>query len=343
MNKGVVTFGEIMMRLKPPGHERLGQSGLLEATFAGGEANVAVSLAQFGHDAMFVTALPKHALAEACLGELRRFGVDVSAVRRTDGRLGVYYVEAGANQRPSTVLYDRAGSAISLAAPGDFPWADIFSGKAWFHLTGITPALSASCAAVSLEALQAARAAGLKVSIDLNYRGKLWQYGKRADEVMPELVRLADVLIGNEEDCQKALGLAADVQVTSGELSDAAYDDLTGQVLATYPNLSHVAITLRESHSADHNTWSACLAERGEFHRSRRYEIRDIVDRVGGGDAFAAGLIHGLRNNRTPRDALAFATAASCLKHSIPGDFNRVSVAEVDALLGGDASGRVQR
>lgn len=343
MKKGIVTFGEIMMRLKPPGHERLGQSSLLEMTFAGGEANVAVTLAQFGVPAAFVTALPDNALASTCLGELRRFSVDVSAIRHTKGRLGVYYVEAGANQRPSTVLYDREGSAISRVNPGDFPWEAIFLKRSWFHLTGITPALSASCAETSLEALRAARKAGLTVSIDLNYRAKLWQYGKRADEVMPELVREADVLIANEEDCQKALGIEAEAQVESGELSDAAYDDLTTRVLNAYPNLSRVAVTLRESHSADHNTWSACLAERGEFHRSRRYEIRDIVDRVGGGDAFAGGLIFALLRGDPAREALSFATAASCLKHSISGDFNRVSVKEVEALLGGDGSGRVQR
>ena len=343
MKNGMVTFGEIMMRLKPPGHERLGQSSHLEMTFAGGEANVAVSLAQFGIPSAFVTALPDNALSTACLGELRRFSVDVSHIRHTPGRLGVYFVEAGANQRPSTVLYDREGSAISRVQPGEFPWESIFSGKAWFHLTGITPALSESCAAVSLEALRAAKKAGMMVSIDLNYRAKLWKYGKRADEVMPGLVHEADVLIANEEDCQKALGIAADANVETGELSDATYDDLTTRVLQAYPNLQHVAVTLRESHSADHNTWSACLANTGEFHRSHRYEIHDIVDRVGGGDAFAGGLIFGLMRGDAPRAALAFATAASCLKHSISGDFNRVTVAEVEALMGGDTTGRVKR
>ncbi|MEA4888049.1 MAG: sugar kinase [Clostridiaceae bacterium] len=343
MNKKIVTFGEIMLRLKSPGHERLGQTGLLEMTFGGGEANVAVSAANYGHQAAFITALPNHEIADACIAELRRFGVDVAGIRRTAGRLGAYYVEAGSNQRPSKVIYDRDYSCISLAKPGDFDWKAIFQDAEWFHVTGITPALSQNCADLSLEAIRVARSMGVKVSIDLNYRAKLWKYGKKAHEVMPELVRGADVLIANEEDCQKSLGIQADSDVASGELSDAAYADLTGRVLQQFPQLSLIAITLRESHSADQNGWSACLNDRQGFYRSKRYDIQDIVDRVGGGDSFCGGLIHGLLSSDDSHWALEFATAASCLKHTIPGDFNRVTAAEVEKLMLGDASGRVQR
>lgn len=343
MNKKIVTFGEIMMRLKSPGFERLGQSGLLEMTFGGGEANVAVSLANFNHHAAFVTALPANELADICLAELRRFSVDVSQVRRAKGRMGVYFVEAGSNQRPSKVIYDREASSLSLAAVGEFDWDAIFQGVSWFHITGITPALSQNCADVSIEALKAARRLGVTVSIDLNYRAKLWRYGKKASEVMPELVRLADVLVANEEDCQKSLGIHAESDVDGGEISESAYAALTSHVLAQYPNLSLIAITLRESRSADRNGWSACLDDRQGFYRSQQYEITDIVDRVGGGDSFCGGLIHGMLQGTDTHRALEFAVAASCLKHSIPGDFNRVTVAEVEKLMQGDASGRVQR
>ena len=343
MNKKIVTFGEIMLRLKSPGHERLGQSGLLEMTFGGGEANVAVSLAGFGHDAVFVTALPDNEIADCCLAELRRFSVDVSQVRRCKGRMGVYYVEAGSNQRPSKVIYDRDYSCAALSGPDDFDWHTLFADAGWFHITGITPAISASSADSSLKAMETARAMGVKVSIDLNYRAKLWNWGKKAQDFMPKLAALADVLVGNEEDCQNTLGINVASDVSAGEISEAAYARLTEQVLQLYPNLELVAITLRESISADHNNWSACLHDRKSFYRSQRYEVRDIVDRVGGGDAFCGGLIHGLLTYATPREAVAFATAASCLKHTIPGDFNRVTAAEVEKLMQGDASGRVQR
>ena len=343
MGKKIVTFGEIMMRLKSPGFERLGQSGMLEMTFGGGEANVAVSLANFGHQAAFVTALPPNELADICLAELRRFAVDVSQVRRSKGRMGVYFVEAGSNQRPSKVIYDREGSSISQVAAGDFDWNDIFRDATWFHITGITPALSQTCADVSVEAIKAARRLDLTVSIDLNYRAKLWQYGKKASEVMPDLVSMADVLVANEEDCQKSLGIEADGDVSTGEIFDAAYASLTRRVLDKYPNLNLIAITLRESRSADQNGWSACMDDRQGFYRSKQYEIRDIVDRIGGGDSFCGGLIHGMFSGSGTRQALEFATAASCLKHSIPGDFNRINVTEVEKLMQGDASGRVQR
>jgi len=339
----VVTFGEVMLRLKSPGHERLFQSPLLEATFGGAEANVAASLASFGIAASFVSALPANAVGEACMGELRRFGVDVSHVRRQGERVGIYYLETGANQRPSKVVYDRAHSAIADARPGDFDWDAIFAGADWFHVSGITPAISASAAELSLEAVQRARALGVTVSCDYNYRKNLWKYGKRASEVMRELARHVDVGIANEEDCQKSLGVELDVDVHVGELDSARYEALAGRVLREFPNLKLQVISLRESHSADRNGWSAVLHDREKFLVSRRHEITDIVDRVGGGDSLAAGLIYGLLTYRDNARALEFAVAASCLKHSIPGDFNRVSVAEVEALVKGDGSGRVQR
>lgn len=338
-----LSFGEIMLRLKAPRHERLFQSPLLEATFGGGEANVAVSLANYGLDAGFVSAIPDNDIGEGALRELRGFGVDVSAVRRSGSRLGIYFLEAGSNQRPSKVVYDRAGSAISSAAPGDFDWAKIFDGCRWFHITGITPALSRSAADLSLEACRAAKERGITVSCDFNYRGKLWNYGKSAPEVMTELVRFVDVGVANEEDCQKSLGVSAEVEVEKGELDTGKYEALTRKVLETFPDMSVIAVTLRESRSADRNGWSACLRDGDGFRVSRAYEITDIVDRVGGGDSFASALIYGLNACEDRGQALEFAVAASCLKHSIDGDFNRVTVAEVEKLMGGDASGRVQR
>lgn len=338
-----LTFGEIMLRLKAPNHERLFQSPRLEATFGGGEANVAVSLANFGLDAGFVSTLPHNDVGAAAIRELRSFGVDVTHIRRQGDRLGIYFLEAGANQRASTVVYDRAGSAIAAAQPGDFDWQSIFAGSRWFHITGITPALSASAAALSLEAVAAAKAHGLTVSCDFNFRGKLWKYGKTAPEVMTELVRHVDVGIANEEDCQKSLGVTVDINVESGKLDPRKYEALSAKMLELFPDLSIMAITLRESQSADRNGWSACLRDKDGFRLSERYEITDIVDRVGGGDSFAAGLIYGLNAYEDRQQALEFAVAASCLKHSISGDFNRVSVPEVEKLMGGDASGRVQR
>ena len=338
-----VTFGEIMLRLKTPGAERLMQSPVFEATFGGGEANVAVSLANYGLDARFVSVLPDNELGRACLGELRRFNVDTGAIALKPGRMGIYFLETGANQRPSVVLYDRADSAICNAGPGDIDWDAALAGAGWFHITGITPALSASAAELSMEAVRQAKAKGLTVSCDFNYRGKLWKYGKTAPEVMTELVRHVDVGIANEEDCQKSLGISAPVEVHAGALDLAHYEDLSTRVMDAFPNLSHIAITLRESRSADTNGWAACMRDAGGFRSSRRYEITDIIDRVGGGDSFAGGLIYGLSHYDDPQEGLEFAVAASCLKHSISGDFNRVSVAEVEKLKGGDASGRVQR
>jgi len=344
MSKLVVTFGETMLRLSPPGFERLLQSAHLVATFGGGEANVAVGLAGFGNPARYVTVLPgANPVADALLGELLRFGVDTSQVVRGKGRMGVYFVESGANQRPSKVFYDRENSAIALANPGDIEWREALRDAAWFHITGITPALSQSAAELAMESMRAARAAGLTVSCDLNYRKNLWKYGKAASDVMPELFRLTDVGIANEEDCQAALGIHADVNVSSGHLETEQYRALAEKVLAAYPNLKLLAITLRESRSASHNGWSACLHDRRQFLVSRHYEITHIVDRVGAGDCFAAGLIFGLLNLGGTQDALEFAAAASCLKHSIPGDFSRVGREEVEQLIRGGGSGRVQR
>lgn len=339
----IVTFGEIMLRLKSPDRERFFQSPTLEATFGGGEANVAVSLAQYGQDVAFVTALPAHDIGQACVRELRGFGVDVSGILFKPGRLGIYFLEAGANQRASKVIYDRAGSALAELRPGEIDWDRVFAGCAWFHFTGITPAVSQSAAEVVAEACQAARRLGVHISCDLNYRKNLWQYGKTAQEVMSELTAYVDTVIANEEDCQKSLGIHAGAHVTGGGLDIDRYREITAEVLARYPRMQRIAITLRESHSADHNDWSACAYDRQEFVLSRKYQITDIVDRVGGGDSFSAGMIYGLQRYEKLGDALEFAVAASCLKHSIAGDYNRVSVAEVEALMGGDASGRVQR
>ncbi len=343
MKQRVVTFGEIMLRLKPPAHERFFQSPIFEATFGGGEANVAVSLAQFGVDASFATVLPDNDIGNACVGELRRFGVDTSAIQRSNGRMGIYYLETGSNQRPSKVVYDRADSAIALAKPGSIDWKSVFEGATWFHITGITPALSQTAADLSFEAVKAAKAMGLTVSCDLNFRKNLWKYGKTAPEIMCELTKYVDVAIANEEDCQKSLGIHVDANVEKGELNTDTYKQLAEKVLADYPNLSTIAITLRESKSADTNGWSACLHDRKNFYHSKEYLITDIVDRVGGGDSFSAGIIYGLMMYENHEDSLNYAVAASCLKHTISGDFNRVSVKEVQALMGGDGSGRVQR
>lgn len=339
----VVTLGELMLRLHAPGRERLLQSPSLDATFGGGEANVAVSLAYFGIAADFVTALPANPLGDAAVAELRRHGVGTRHIVRQGDRLGVYFLEAGANQRPSKVIYDRAGSAMATAAPRDFDWEAIFSDADWLHITGITPAISPSGSEVALTAVREARARGLQVSCDYNYRSKLWNYGPTAPEVMRELVSHVTVGIANEEDCQKSLGIEVDVDVHTGELDMERYRRLAERVLETFPNLERQAITLRESRSADHNGWSACMHDGREFRVSRHYEITDIVDRVGGGDSFAAGLIYGLLSYDDDARALEFAAAASCLKHSIPGDFNRSTVPEVERLVAGEASGRVQR
>ncbi|MBP3636646.1 MAG: sugar kinase [Clostridia bacterium] len=341
----VITFGEIMLRLKSPAYERFFQSPALEATFGGGEANVSVSLANYGMDTSFVTVLPKNDIADACIRELRGFGVDTTKIVRGGNRVGIYYLETGAVQRPSKVIYDRAGSSIAEAKPGDIDWDKTLEGATWFHFTGITPAISQGAADLCLEALKACKERGIHVSCDLNYRKNLWKYGKRADEVMTELVKYVDTVIANEEDFQKALCLKAESQadVEEGELNIENYKAIASLAMETYPNIKRVAITLRESKSANHNDWRACLYNGKDFFLSRKYSITDIVDRVGGGDSFGGGLIYGLNNYDNEKDALEYAVAASCLKHTIIGDYNRVSVAEVESLMKGSGTGRVQR
>ena len=326
----VVTFGEIMLRLKSPGHERLMQSPFLEATFGGGEANVAVSLANFGIASSFVTVLPDNSLADACIRELHSFGVDTSGIVRAGSRMGIYYLEAGSNQRPSKVIYDRAHSALAEAGLELIPWKNVFQDAQWLHITGITPAVSASAAELSLEAVKTAKGMGLQVSCDLNYRKNLWKYGKTAPDVMNELVQYTDLVIANEEDFQKCLGITAGGHdVDSGEIDLDAYRGIARKAMEKYKNLRTVAITLRQSLSADHNLWQACLYDSDEFLLSRAYPITDIVDRVGGGDSFSGGLIYGLNHYASKKDALEFAIAASCLKHTISGDYNRVSAGKL--------------
>ena len=338
-----VTFGEIMLRLTPPGHDVLFQTPRLEATFGGAEANVAVSLANYGEDVAFVTAAPANPIGEAMVRELRGFGVDTRFIRRCGDRLGIYYTETGSNMRPSKVIYDRAHSSVSEVQPGDFDWDVVFDGAKWFHTTGITPAIAEGTAKTALEAMKRAKEKGLTVSCDLNYRKKLWKWGKMPKEVMSEMAQYIDVMIANEEDCQKCLGIELDVDVTSGKLDTAKYEVLARKIMATYKNVQYLAVSLRESISADWNNWSVVLASKDRFYVSKKYEIRDIVDRIGGGDSFGSGLIWGLNNLDGPQAAVEFAAATSALKHTVYGDFNRVRRDDVLTLMGGDASGRVQR
>ena len=339
----VVTFGEIMLRLSPPGFERLLQSPTLSATFGGGEANVAVSLAHFGLESYYVTRLPSHAIGEAAVRALRAEGVHTNHIVRGGDRVGIYFAETGASQRPSTVIYDRAASAVSEMEPDAIDWDVVMAGAAWFHVTGITPALGAKAAAATKAAIAAAKRSGARVSVDLNYRKKLWSEAQ-AQAAMTPLMRDVDVVIANEEDLQSVLGVQVPgVDVTSGALDVTGYRQAAEQVSRDF-GPSIVAITLRESVSASDNGWSAVLWDTVSktMHRSQRYQLR-IVDRIGGGDSFAAGLIYSLLTGRSADEALRFAVAASALKQTIPGDFNRVTVSEVDALVGGDASGRVRR
>jgi 2-dehydro-3-deoxygluconokinase len=344
MKPQTITFGEIMLRLTPPGFERYLQTPNFNATFGGGEANVAVALATLGLNAAYVTVLPENnPIADACVADLRRFGVDTSKLVRGKGRMGVYYLETGANQRASRVVYDRAGSSAAIAAPGSVDWDKTLKGGGWFHVTGITPAISESSAALALEGVKRAREHGLTVSCDLNFRKLLWKWGKSAPEVMSEIVRFVDVVIANEEDIQMCLGLRSEMDVSSGEIDRNQYVDLTELVLREYPNLKSVAVTLRESKSASWNRWSACINNRESFVMSRVYDITSIVDRVGSGDSFAGGLIYGLQMLPDAAAALEFAVAVSCLKHSTYGDFSRATLAEVNSLLKDGGSGRVQR
>ncbi len=341
MAKKAVTFGEIMMRLQTPGYQRFIQADSFDMVFGGGEANVAVSLCNFGIDAAFVTKLPENPIGNACVAELRKHGVNTEHIARGGERVGIYFVEKGASQRASNVVYDRAHSSISTAKTGDFDWDSIFEGVEWFHFTGITPALSDDAAALCLEACKKAKEKGVTISCDLNFRKKLWSREK-ANQVMSGLMQYVDVVIGNEEDAETVFGIkAAETDITSGELSREGYKDVARQLVEKF-GFKKVAITLRESISASVNGWSAMLYDGNEYNFSKKYTI-NIVDRVGGGDSFGAGLIYSLMQGYSSEEAINFAVAASCLKHTIEGDFNLVSVDEVKNLAKGDGSGRVQR
>ena len=339
--KKVITFGEIMMRLNPEGYRRFVQADRFETSYAGGEANVAVGLAQFGMDAAFVSKVPAHEIGQCAVNELRRFGVDTSLILRGGDRLGLYYVEKGASQRASKVIYDRADSAIAKAAVSEFDWDAIFENVAWFHWTGITPALGGELPDICLEACKAAKAHGVTISCDLNFRKKLWT-SAQANAVMSKLMPYVDVCIANEEDAKDVFGIAASgTDIAAGKLSREGYRSVAEQLCARF-GFKAVAITLRGSISASDNDWAAMLYTGGETYFSPTYHIR-IVDRVGGGDSFGAGLIYAMLNGKAPQDTVNFAVAASCLKHSIEHDFDLVSVSEVEALAAGNASGRVQR
>ncbi len=343
----IITFGEIMLRLSTPGYLRFGQARQYDATFGGGEANVAVSLANYGMDAKFVTRLPDNDIARACVKDLRSYGVDTAGIVYGGDRLGIYFLETGAVARPSKVVYDRAGSSIATIKPGEIDWSEVLKGADWFHWTGITPALSQGAADVCLEAIKAANALGITVSCDLNYRKNLWKYGKKASEVMPALVEGCDVVLGNEEDADKVFGIKPegfDVTATGGAIDQKRFQSVGEQLMNRFPRAKKVIITLRGSINANHNTWGGVLWDGKTLYQSPRYDITHIVDRVGGGDSFMGGLIYGLLTyTGDDQKALNFAVAASCLKHTIFGDFNQVSVAEVENLMKGDASGRVSR
>jgi 2-dehydro-3-deoxygluconokinase len=337
----VVTMGEIMLRLSTPGYQRFVQSEQFDVVYGGGEANVAVSLANYGHEAYFVSKLPTHEIGQSAVNHLRRFGVHTDFIARGGERVGIYFLETGASMRPSKVVYDRAHSAISEASFEDFDFDAIFKDATWFHWSGITPALGANVAKILEEALKAAKRNNVTVSVDLNYRKKLWT-PKQAQETMTHLMQYVDVCIGNEEDAETCLGFKpGETDVTKGNLELEGYHRIFKEMQAKF-NFKYVVTTLRESHSASDNGWSALIYDGNEFYHSRSYEVR-IVDRVGGGDSFAGGLIHGLLTKDNMKDALEFAVAASALKHTVPGDFNLVNEAEVNTLAGGDASGRVQR
>lgn len=342
----VVTFGEILLRLSTPGHLRFSQARTFDATFGGGEANVAVSLANFGFDARFVTRFPDNDIARSCIRDLRSYGVDTSPCVFGGKRLGIYFLETGAVARPSKVVYDRANSAISTISPGMIDWDKALDGADWFHWTGITPAISQGAADVCLEAVKAANRLGITVSCDLNYRKNLWKYGKSASEVMPALVEGCDIIIGNEEDAEKVFGIKPegfDASRGGCAIEQARFQSVAESLMERFPRARKVVITLRGSINASHNTWGGILWDGGTLYQSTRHDITHIVDRVGGGDSFAAGLIYGLLTYGDDQKALDFAAAASCLKHTVFGDYNQVTVAEVEKLMGGDGSGRVSR
>lgn len=344
--KKVVSFGEIMLRLATPGYNRFIQSNTLNATFGGGEANVAVSLANYGIPVEFVTRLPDNDIASWCISELRKYSVNTQHIIRGGDRIGIYFLETGAVARASKVIYDRANSAIADIKPGMIDWSEIFKDAQWFHWTGITPAISQGAADVCLEAIRVANKMGITVSTDLNFRKKLWKYGKDAKDVMPKLIEGCDVILGNEEDFEKVFSIKPegfDVTQTAGEVDAREFESVCQQVKNRFPRAKKIITTLRGSINANHNTWGSVLYS-DKLYVSKRYDISHIVDRVGGGDSFMGGLIYGLLTYpNDDQEALEFATAASCLKHTIYGDFNLVTVSEVENLLKGDGSGRVSR
>lgn len=344
MKNKVVTFGEIMLRLSSPLHLRFGQSTQFDVNYGGGEANVAVSLANYGINTSFVTRLPDNDIANAAIASLRQHNVDTGNIVYGGERIGIYFLETGAVNRPSKVIYDRANSSIATINQGDIDWNNVLEGANWFHWTGITPAISQQAADQCLEALKVARSKGLTISCDLNYRKNLWKYGKKASEVMPELVQYCDIILGNEEDAEKVFGIHADeTDVTSGKVEAQAYESVCRKLMKHFPQAKKVIITLRGSINADHNTWSGVLFNGEKLFIAPTYNITNIVDRVGGGDSFMGGLIYGLLHYNDDQKALDFATAASCLKHTIHGDYNLVTVSEVESLMSGNTSGRVNR
>ena len=342
--KKVVLFGEIMLRLKTPEFLRFSQANQFEATFGGGEANVAVSLANYGISTEYITALPGNDLGKSVIMDLNKYGVGTSKILHKGNRLGIYYLEAGAVNRASKVIYDRENSAFAELKPGILNWDDILQDVQWFHWTGITPAVSEGAAAVCLEALKAASAKGITISTDLNYRKNLWKWGKKASDVMPELVSHCDIILGNEEDAEMVFGIhSAETDVVGGKVAHEDFEHVCMELMKKFPKAKKVIITLRGSISASHNTWSGVLYDGKKLYAAPVYQITHIVDRVGGGDSFMGGLIYGLITYNDDQKALNFATAASCLKHTIQGDYNQVTVEEVEKLMSGDASGRVSR
>lgn len=347
MNKKIVTFGEVMLRLATPGYQRFIQTDSFTATFGGGEANVAVSLANYGFQTEFITRLPKNDIAESCIANLRKHNVGVNHILRGGERVGIYFLETGAVARPSKVVYDRAHSSIAEITPGMVNWKEVLKDASWFHWTGITPALSQGAADACLEAIKTANEMGVMVSCDLNFRKNLWKYGKAASEIMPELVEGCDVILGNEEDAEKVFGIKPEgfeVAHTGGEVNAGEFESVCTQLMQKFPRAKKVIITLRGSVNANHNTWAGVLYSDNKLYQSKRYDITHIVDRVGGGDSFMGGLIYGLLTySDDDQKALDFAVAASCLKHTVYGDFNLVTVSEVENLMKGDGSGRVVR
>ncbi len=342
----VVTFGEIMVRLGAPDYLKLIQANRFDVSYAGAEANVAVSLANYGLETDYITCLPDNPIAERCIMDLRGHKVGVDHIQRTGKRMGILYLETGSNARPSKVYYDREDSSIATVAPGSIDWKEILKDSTWFHWTGITPALSANAAAECLKAIKTANELGVTVSCDINYRGNLWKYGKTAAEVMPEMVAGSDVILGNEEDCEKVFGIKPkdfDAAKTNGKVDQGSFLSVCQQMMERFPRCKKMAVTLRGAINANHNTWGGVLYNGKELIESRRYDITDIVDRVGGGDSFMGGLIFGLLHYKDDHKALEFATAASCLKHTLKGDYNWVTTQEIENLMNGDISGRVKR